>query len=145
MGADGAPGPVLALRALKPRGRQAVIVATNRPDIDALGLYRRRWDIELVFADAKRRGLNLEDTRLTCPRKLDLLMALVAIALAWASATAATLLGHRPLPRKSHGYPAKSAFRIGFERLRRLLRSNPLETLTAWETLDNNLQKERLV
>ena len=91
MGADGAPGPVLALRALKPRGRQAVIVATNRPDIDALGLYRRRWDIELVFADAKRRGLNLEDTRLTCPRKLDLLMALVAIALASASATATRL------------------------------------------------------
>jgi hypothetical protein len=48
MGTDDAPGPLLALRARKPRGRQAVIVATNRPGIDALGLYRRRWDIELV-------------------------------------------------------------------------------------------------
>ena len=142
-----APGPALAVRALRPRdrSREAVIVATNRADIDALGLYRRRWEIELVFADAKRRGLNLEDTRLTCPRKLDLLMALVAVALAWASATATALLGHRPLPRKSHGYPEKSLFRIGFEHLRKLLRSNPIETLTSWKTLSTKPPKARVV
>jgi hypothetical protein len=145
MGAPGAPGPVLALRALKPRGRQAVIVATNRPGIDALGLYRRRWDIELVFADAKRRGLNLEDTRLTCPRKLDLLMALVAIALAWASATAAALIGRSRLPRKSHGYPAKSAFRIGFEYLRRLLRTDPIKTLETWTHFQTPMTNGRVV
>ncbi len=135
MARDGSPGPALAIRARHPRGREPVIVATNRPGIDALGLYRRRWDIELVFADAKSRGLNLEDTRLTCPRKLDLLMALVALALAWATATAATILGRRSLPRKAHGYPAKSAFRIGFDRLRTLLRSDPIKTLEPWTTL----------
>jgi transposase-like protein len=37
--------------------------------------------------DAKTRGLNIEDTRLTCPRKLALLMAIVAIAFAWADAS----------------------------------------------------------
>jgi hypothetical protein len=145
MGTDDMPGPVLALRARQPKGRQAVIVATNRPGSDPLRLYRRRWEIELVFADAKTRGLNLEDTRLTCPRKLDLLMALVAIALAWASATAAALLGRRRLPRKSHGYPAKSVFRIGFEYLRRLLRNEPLETLKAWTALHNHPPGGRVV
>jgi hypothetical protein len=147
MARDGTPGPALAVRALRPRdrSREAVIVATNRPGIDALGLYRRRWDIELVFADAKTRGLNLEDTRLTCARKLDLLMALVALALAWASATAAALLGRRRLPRKSHGYPAKSAFRIGFESLRRLLRTEPLRTLDTWQHLSPHPIVERVV
>jgi hypothetical protein len=96
-------------------------------------------------ADAKTRGLNLEDTRLTCPRKLDLLMALVAIALAWVSATAAALLRHRALLKKSHGYPAKSVFRIGFEILRRLLRSDPLETLKAWKTLHTRFTEGRVV
>ena len=61
----------------------------------ALAAYRKRWAIECMFGDAKTRGLNLEDTRLTCPRKLDLLMALVALALAWAGRTAADLLGNR--------------------------------------------------
>ncbi len=147
MARDGTPGPALAVRALRPRdrSREAVIVATNRPGIDALALYRQRWDIERVFADAKTRGLNLEDTRLTCPRKLDLLMALVAIALAWASATAAALLGHRRLARKSHGYPAKSVFRIGFEYLRHLLRTDPFETLTPWKDLNNHPPEGRAV
>ena len=34
-----------------------------------------------MFGDAKTRGLNIEDTRLTDPRKLALLMALVALAI----------------------------------------------------------------
>jgi hypothetical protein len=61
------------------------------------------------LADAKTRGLNLEDTRLTCPRKLDLLMALVAIALAWVSATAAALLRHRALPKNTASPPNPSS------------------------------------
>ena len=46
-----------------------------------------------MFGDAKTRGLNIEDTRLTDPRKLALLMALVAIAIAWAGRLAADLIG----------------------------------------------------
>lgn len=79
--------------------------------------------------------LNFEDTRLTCPRKLALLTAIVAIAIAWASATGQLLLGRRRLPRKAHGYPAKSIFRIGFERLRHILRVDAIRCLDAWKTL----------
>ena len=96
---------------------------------------RQRLIIECLFADAKRRGLNFEDTRLTCPRKLAPLTAIVAIAIAWAGAAATDMLGRRAPPRKAHGYLAKSIFRIGFEPLRTLLRADPLRTLEPWKNL----------
>ncbi len=55
-----------------------LIVVSNQPPRTALAAYRRRWAIECLFGDAKTRGLNIEDTRLTCPRKLDLLMGQLA-------------------------------------------------------------------
>ena len=62
MARDGAPGPAVAVRAVRPKDREPVIVATNRPDARALAAYRKRWAIECFFADARTRGLNLEDT-----------------------------------------------------------------------------------
>ncbi len=144
-GPDGAPGPQVAVRARCPKGREPVIVATNRPRIDALAAYRKRWAIECLFADAKTRGLNFEDTRLTCPRKLARLTAIVAIAIAWASAAAVQILGRRLPPRKAHGYLAKSIFRIGFEHLRSLLRADPIQTLDAWKHLLPTAKTARVV
>jgi hypothetical protein len=89
-----ADGPILNIAA-KPLGEGWLIVASNRPARSALDLYRKRWAIECLFGDAKTRGLNMEDTRLTCPRKLALLMAIVALALAWALCTATRILGTR--------------------------------------------------
>ena len=80
-----------------------------------------------MFGDTKTRGLNLEDTRLTSLRKLDLLMAATAIAIAWATATAAKIIGTKPMPRKKHGYYAKSYFRTGFDHIRNLLRTQPTD------------------
>jgi hypothetical protein len=136
MARGGAPGPAVAVRAVRPKGREPVIVATNRPDARALAAYRKRWAIECFFADAKSRGLNLEDTRLTAPRKLDLLVAILVIAVAWASATAARLIGRRALPRKKHGYPAKSVFRIGLDQLRRQIRAASPHSLDPWNALN---------
>jgi hypothetical protein len=115
---------------------ELLIVATNQPvPHRALAAYRKRWAIECLFGDAKTRGLNLEDTRLTCPRKLDLLLALVALALGWAARAAADLLGSRAPKRKAHGHRAKSVFRIGFDDVRRLLRSDPLAAIIPWRRL----------
>jgi hypothetical protein len=123
-----------------------LIVVSNVAPRTALAAYRKRWAIECLFGDAKTRGLNLEDTRLTCPRKLDLLMALVALALAWAGRTAATLLGSAAPKRKAHGYLAKSWFRIGFDRIRNLLRSDPVAAIAAWLRLPTKpLQNRRVV
>lgn len=86
----------------------------NRPTLRA---YAKRRAIEYLFAEAKTRGLNIEDTRLTSSRKRDLLMAIVA----WAAATAASLRDSRASARKARGYLSSSWFRTGLDHLRRLL------------------------
>lgn len=126
--AETGDAPLLNLAAKRLKD-EWLIVVSNIPARRALAAYRKRWAIECLFADAKTRGLNLEDTRLTDPRKLDLLMGIVALALAWAGRTAATLLGPRGPKRKAHGYLAQSWFRAGFDRIRNLLRTDPLAAI----------------
>ena len=99
-------------------------------------LTSKRWAIECLFGDAKTRGLNLEDTRLTDPRKLDLLMAIVALALAWAGRAAVTLLGNRAPARKTRGYLSRSWFRTGFDHLRHCFATgNTKAALSPWRRL----------
>ena len=79
-------GPLwLNFAARRLQGGELLIVASNTPARAALAAYRKRWAIECLFGDTKSRGLNLEDTRLVTPRKLDLLLGLVALAVAWAA------------------------------------------------------------
>lgn len=133
--ADGAAdGPLLAFAAKRLKD-EWLIVVSNVPPRAALAAYRKRWAIECLFGDAKTRGLNLEDTRLTDPRKLDLLMALVALALAWAGRAASDLLGRREPARKAHGYLAQSWFRTGFDHIRNRLRTDPEAALAPWRAI----------
>jgi hypothetical protein len=121
--------------AAKRLGSEWLIVVSNAPARQALAAYRKRWAIECMFGDAKTRGLNLEDTRLTDPKKLALLMALVALAIVWAGRVAADLLGPGSPKRKSHGHFAQSWFRIGFDRLRNLLGSDHSQAIAGWRRL----------
>lgn len=134
-GGAAADGPLLNFAAKRLADGELLIVASNIVAPKALAAYRKRWAIECLFGDAKTRGLNLEDTRLTDPRKLELLLALVALALAWASRTAAILLGPHMPKRKAHGHFAKSHFRTGFDEVRRLLRTDPAAAVTSWRRL----------
>lgn len=130
---DGKTGPLwLGFAARQIKGGELLIVAASKDAHHALTAYRQRWSIECLFADTKTRGLNIEDTRLTIARKLSLLLAIVAIALAWSSKTAAKVIGTRPMPRKTHGYLAKSWFRTGFDTLRNRLRHDPLAAIEPW-------------
>jgi len=133
---DGVCGPLwLNFAARRLGGGELLIVATNTPARAALAAYRKRWAIECLFGDAKSRGLNLEDTRLVTPRKLALLLGLVALAMAWAACTADRLVGRKTPARKAHGYLAKSWFRIGFDQVRKLLRHDPTAAVTPWLNL----------
>ena len=127
-------------------GGELIIVASNTPARAALAAYRKRWAIECLFGDTKSRGLNLEDTRLVTPRKLALLLGLVALAVAWAARTAAMLIGRNTPARKAHGYLAKSWFRIGFDQVRRLLRHDPPAAVVPWLTIASaRLKRPRVV
>lgn len=125
----------LTFAAKRIKGGELLIVASNVTDQNTLTAYRRRWSIECLFGDTKTRGLNLEDTRLQIAAKLSLLLAIVALAIAWASKTASTLIGREKLKRKTHGYYAKSWFRTGFDEIRRLLRSDPRAAIEPWSRI----------
>lgn len=126
-GRAGHPDLELHFGARRIRGGELLVVASSQPGSGAsiLRLYRKRWFIECLFADTKTRGLNLEDTRLKLARKLSLLIAITAIAIALTCHSAARLLGQKYPARKTHGYCAKSWFRTGFDEVRRRLRSSP--------------------
>ena len=141
-GEAAAERPLLNFAAKPLKDGEWLIVGDARK---ALQAYRKRWAIECLFGDAKTRGLNLEDTRLTAPHKLDLLLALVALALAWAGRVAAALLGSRMPKRKAHGHFAKSVFRTGFDEVRRSLRTNPAAAVTEWRRLAAKLPKKQRV
>jgi hypothetical protein len=81
-------------------------------------------------------------TRLTHPRKLALLMALVALAIVWAGRTAATHFGKASPKRKSHGYFAQSWFRTGFDLIRNLLGSDPIAAIDAWQQVRRKTQNQ---
>ena len=111
---------------------ELLITASNAPDINHLNACRKRWAIECLFADTKTRGFNIEDTRITDAAKLGLMIAVVGLAVAWVCRTASTHMGRQAPQRKAHGYLAKSWFRIGFDELRRRLRTQPERAINIW-------------
>ena len=134
-GLDGAAEEYEAARVARqpPDARRVRRISQTHSPLSLRPIARQRLIIGCLFADARRGGLNFEDIRPTCRRKLALLTAIVAIA--WVGAAGQRLLGRRRLPRKAHGYPAKFDFHIGFDRLRTLLRADLIRTLDAWISL----------
>ena len=74
-GASKDAAPVwLNFAAKRIKGKELLIVVSTRPAHHALTTYRTRWAIECMFAEAKIKGFNLEDTRLSIAKKLSLLV-----------------------------------------------------------------------
>lgn len=110
-----------------------LIIVTNMADAKrALREYKKRWGIECLFADAKRRGFNLEDTHLTQAKKLSTLMAVIAVAMSWAYACASTLMGYKVIKRNAHKRRKKSWFRTGLDALRKWIVHEPDKAVAAW-------------
>jgi hypothetical protein len=86
-----------------------------------LSQYRKRWQIETLFAALKTRGFNLEATHITMAHKLSTLVALLSLAAAFAYKAGLALLGHKPIRRKAHGRPARSLFAHGLDAVRKKL------------------------
>ena len=61
-----------------------------------------------MFADAKTRGLNIEDTHITDPDKLATLLVVIALAVTWAYRCATRVMGRMAISRKRHGRREKS-------------------------------------
>ena len=108
-GMDTIPANQLCVAAKRIKGSELLIVATNLGEgVSGLNLYRKRWGIECLFADAKIRGLNIEDTHITDPDKLANLLIVVALAVTWAHRCATLAMGRSAIRRKAHGRREKS-------------------------------------
>jgi DDE family transposase len=102
---------------------EMLIVASNliKPN-RILPTYRSRWGIETLFSCLKKRGLALEDTHMTDPRKLTTLMAVLTISFCLAYKTGIWASRLKPIRSKAHGRRQRSIFSLGLNALRKLVR-----------------------
>ncbi len=128
---------------------ELLIIASNAPATKALKAYRRRWQIECLFGDSKTRGLNMEDTRLTQPVKLNTLLVIITLAMAWAYACATAIKGTKSIKTRAHGYRYKSWFRLGFDQLRKWILHQTERAAEIWRriwpTRKSTLETARVV
>ena len=97
------PTPPIKIAMMRLKPGEMLIVATSRIRIKtALPIYRNRWGIETLFSCLKTRGLGLEATHITDPRKLATLMSILAIAVCLAYKTGLWLARTKPPRRKIH-------------------------------------------
>jgi hypothetical protein len=68
------------------------ILVSDRDPAELAALYRRRMTIEEMFSDLKKRGFQLEDTRLRDPARLGRLLALLSLAYLWLLLAAAIII-----------------------------------------------------
>jgi transposase len=105
----------------KKGAKEPMIVASNFKFENALGIYRRRWEIETMFGCLKTRGFRMEDTHITDPDKIERLMFVLAIAFCWAYRAGDIRAQEQPIQIKTHGRKARSLFREGVNLIRRAL------------------------
>jgi Transposase DDE domain len=128
-------GPPLKLAATRLASRDLLVVATNTDPKIALAHYRRRWEIETLFAATKTRGFNLEDSHLVHPERIGKLLAVLAVAFAFAHATGEWQAKQRPIIIKTHNRRAQSIFRLGFDLLRKILLDGHEAAVRCWRLL----------
>lgn len=113
-----------------------MLLCNAEPD-KALLRYSKRWQIETLFSAFKNRGSNFEDTHMTSPQRLHKLLALLALAFAWAHLVGEWCYEQRPLKVKAHGYLPKSFFRRGLDALRSaILAGNSLAKISLDDCLN---------
>ena len=78
--------------------------------------YALRWEIETLFSCLKGRGFNLENnTRLTDPRRVKKLIAVLAIGFCWCYLTGEWQHDQKSDKIKKHGRLSVSLFRYGLD------------------------------
>ncbi len=115
-------GLTLNLVCHRPARGERILLITNRTDLQqVLALYGQRWAIETTFACLKSRGFHLEDTHMTHPQRIQLLLGLLAWTLLWALLVGQQLHQRKPIPIKKHGRRAISLFRRGVDQLTQII------------------------
>lgn len=102
--------------ALRLEDGELLIVVSPTFNANAITDYALRWEIETLFGCLKGRGFNLEDTRLTDPRRVKKLIAVLAVGFCWCYLTGEWRHDEvKPITIKNHGRLSKSLFRCGLD------------------------------
>ncbi|WP_410520667.1 transposase [Candidatus Tisiphia endosymbiont of Dioctria rufipes] len=99
---------------------ELVIIATNDNPYQALDIYKRRWEIENLFACLKTRGFNFENTHLVHLDRISKLLGILAITFTFAYTVGIWQHSIKPIKLKAHGRKAMSTFRYGLDYLRKI-------------------------
>lgn len=75
---------LLFLAASKNERGELMIVVTNANPKIAIAAYLRRWEIESLFQSLKGRGFKFENTHITNLERIEKLIVIMSVALAWA-------------------------------------------------------------
>jgi len=119
----------IAMMRLK-TGEMLIVAASRTRTSKALPIYRNRWGIETLFSCLKTRGLGIEDTHMTNPRKLATLVSILAIAFCLAYKAGLWAARVKPIRKKAHGRLQRSLFALGLNAIRKaMVKSKPCEIL----------------
>jgi len=94
-----------------------LILARNIKQEMALGYYKKRWEIEMLFSAFKKRGFNLEETHMSANEKIDSLIAILSLAFVWAHNLGEWLNDEKPIKTLKYGRKAMTIFLYGLEYL----------------------------
>ena len=109
-----------------------IVISFSKPE-EALNIYKKRWQIEMLFRGLKSSGFNLEDTHVTHLERLEKLILLVMIAFVWCYKTGEYIDRHiKKIKIKKHGNRAVSIFRYGLDYIARFL-------ITGYKNLNINI------
>ena len=103
-----------------PDGEYLILVCDKEPET-ALDDYKQRWEIETFFGCLKTRGFDFESTHMTEPKRIQKLVALLAITYCWCIYTGEWLNSRKQIKVKKHGRKENSIFRYGLDELREIL------------------------
>jgi len=107
----------LNIEALRNFKGELVIVATNIGNVEAIKLYKKRWEIETMFSAFKTRGFNLEETHMQDLNKLSLLFGIISLSFVWCYHIGIQRAKVKPIKVLKHGFKEKSYFMYGVELL----------------------------
>jgi hypothetical protein len=97
---------------------ELVLLATNRSDLHQVrAIYKKRWSIETAFGFLKSKGFDLEETHLTKPKRIQLLLGVLSLTLLWGLLVGLEADRHKPIPVKNHGRKTISFVRLGLDHL----------------------------
>lgn len=107
-----------------------LILISNLPMKAAPFFYSKRWEIEVLFGALKTRGFNFEQTHITAPDRINNLIGILSIALAWAVIVGEWITRKgKSIPVKKHGRRAQSIFAAGLNYIRSKMLKNKDLTL----------------